>query len=149
MNQATAVTNPEALGLLNLVATDVTGINKYAITDVSPRSTIGELIDKKGQYKMEEKEARKYMAEQDVQYGFQIGISTDETAIRGYSYFAAPLMEPEHKDSLDEMGDLLMDNATEQMSKRKRLPAPDAPKGNGRRAKAKTKAKTKRKSKAS
>lgn len=115
-----------------------------ALLDAMVRS-YAELVDKKGQYKLDEKEARKFMAEQDVQYGFQIGITTDETAIRGYSYFAAPLMEPEHKDSLDEMGDMLALAAEEQVSKRKRLPAPDAP---GPKRKTKGKAKTKRKAKA-
>jgi hypothetical protein len=90
----------------------------------------------------EEKEARKFIAEQDVQYGFQIGITVDAKAITGYRYFAAPLMRPENKDSLDELGDLLEDNAADLMAKRKRLPAPDAA------SKKKAKRKTKRKAKA-
>lgn len=121
------------------------------LLDAMVRS-FAELVDKKGQYRMEEKDARKLVAEQDVQYGFQIGITTDASAIRGYSYFAAPLMEPVGKDSLDEMGDMLTEAASELVSKRKRLPAPDAPAGNGRRKKkatTKKKAKAKRKAKAS
>ena len=90
----------------------------------------------------EEKDARKFIAEQDVQYGFQIGITVDSKPITGYRYFAAPLMKPANKDSLDELGDLLEENAADLMAKRKRLPAPDAA------SKKKAKRKTKRKSKA-
>ena len=92
-----------------------------------------------------EKDARKFIAEQDVQYGFQIGITVDSSAIRGYSYFAAPLMEPAQKDSLDELGDTFLEAASDLVSKRKRLPAPDAPKA---KRKTKAKAKTRRKAKA-
>ena len=42
MNQATAIMNPEPL---RLVATDVTGQKKFSVTDVSPRATVGELIE--------------------------------------------------------------------------------------------------------
>ena len=42
MNQATVMPTPEAL---RLVATDVTGIKKFSVSDVSPRSTVGELVD--------------------------------------------------------------------------------------------------------
>jgi hypothetical protein len=42
MNDTAVMTNPEAL---RLVATDVTGIKKFSVTDVSPRSTVGELVD--------------------------------------------------------------------------------------------------------
>lgn len=104
-----------------------------------------ELINKKGQYKWDEKEARKFIAEQNVQYGFQIGITVSSSAIRGYSYFAAPLQEPEQKDSLDDMFDVANQNriAHEPAPPRKRLTD-----GSVVKKKAKGKAKAKRKAKA-
>lgn len=99
-----------------------------ALLDAQVRS-YKELVDKKGQFKWDEKDARKFIAEQDVQYGFQIGITIDSSSGRGYKFFAAPLMEPENKDALDELGDTLAENSRlmlETASKRQRLPAPGA-----------------------
>jgi hypothetical protein len=104
-----------------------------------------ELIDKKGQWKMDPKDARKFIAEQDVQYGFQIGITVDASTATGYRYYAAPMMQPENKDSLDELGDLLAANsalAFEPAPKRARLPAPGDAATTKKKAKRKAKART-------
>lgn len=123
-----------------------------ALLDAQVRS-VKELTNKKGQYKMEEKAARKIVAEQNVQYGFQIGITVSSTAIRGYSYFAAPLQEPEHKDQLDDLFDTMSQNkiAHEPAPPRKRLTNETVGAAVDKQAaaqKKKAKAKAKRKAKA-